>query len=78
MNTYLLKALFLKSPQHESPDKVESVKDKLKILNKREPFKLSRVLCTFLRSQKEKKMIDYGLKRIDRELEIVRFLRAQM
>ena len=58
--------------------KVNSHKEQLEIFESRTPFKLSRVFLSCLRSQKERKLMNKGLNRINKELEVDRFLRGQI
>ena len=54
------------------------MKDKLDFLSKRKPFHTNKVLCKCLKSKQEKRIILSGLSRVDKELEIDRFLKTQV
>ena len=51
-------------------------KEKMKLLSKRSSYQIPRILCACLRSYKEKRLIKKGMDKIERELEIDRFLKA--
>ena len=55
-----------------------STDDKLAFLNMRTPFILPKVFCVCLRNRKGKNAKEKGLSRIDKELEIDKFLQNQI
>ena len=77
VHSYLFKALFLKDPETNEGDKIaalNSTDDKLEYLKMRTPFILPRVFCNCLRNRKGRNVKEKGLSRIDKELEIDKFL----
>ena len=81
MHAYLLKSVFLKNPEdkdHKESGQLTSTKSKLYFLKKRIPFEIANVICICLRSRKQRKQEKNGLSRIERELEIKRFLKRQI
>ena len=51
---------------------------KIQHLENRSSFSLAKVLCQCLRTREEKNMMEKGIKRLDKELEIDRFLKGQI
>ena len=81
LHGYILNALFLRNPKQIEQNKTtrtSSIKEKLDFLSLRTSFELSKALCVCFRSKKEKKLINRGINRIQKELEIDRFLKTQM
>ena len=55
--------------------KLKSNEEKVAYLKQRTPFKLTKTFFMCMRSEKEKRMIDTGVSRIEQRLEIGKFMR---
>ena len=77
MHEYLLKALFINDNKQRNSrkERLLPIPQRIQQLTRRTSFELSKVCCTRCRSQKEKKLISKGMLRIQRELEVKRFLK---
>ena len=68
LDSYLLKALFLKNPETNEGNKITALSsnvDKFQYLEMRTPFELPKVFCDCLRNLKEKSAKKRGLSRVD-------------
>ena len=71
LTKHLITSLFLR----EKKQPKDKVKDHLKDLEMRRPFKFKTALCYFKRTMKEKKQIERGRTRILKQLDLVHFVR---
>ena len=81
MHEYMLEKLFFRNPKQILDDgepKLKSNEDKVAYLKQRTPFKFTKTFFMCMRSEKEKRMIDTGVSRIEQRLEIGKFMKMQM
>ena len=70
--------MFFKNSEANKEAKItasSSNDEKLQYLQERTPFSLLKVFCDCMRSRRNKNAKEKGLKRIDKELEIDKFLK---
>ena len=73
LNDFLLESIFIKQPI--PPSKSQNCKG-LEHIKMREPIRITRWQC--FRQSRQKRMYSRGLARVDRELDVVRFIKLQM
>ena len=76
INDFLLRSMFLRDQQKAKREDVcKNDQSKAKLLRHRKHFQLPQVAFLCLRSGKDRKMMAVGIDRIEKELEIDRFLK---
>ena len=71
MSVFLLSSVFIKDTRNmnekKAPNRLQETLEQFKV---RKPFTVRKALCLFVRTQKEKMMMDKGIKRINKQLEV--------
>ena len=71
MTVFLLSSVFIKDTRNMNKKKAtDRLQEKLEQIKSRKPFTMRKALCLFVRTRKEKMMMDKGIKRIDKQLEV--------
>ena len=76
---FLLNKLFKKvRHRNRSNNETDTIKEKITDIQNREPFTLRSKFCNCMRKRKEKRLLDKGIEKAFKELEVDRFIKAQI
>ena len=70
LEAWLIEAFFVKPSKQVPLVSDDNIKSKINLVKDRMPYKLSKKCCYYLRTSKEKRIIDKGIDRTFNELEV--------